>query len=344
MRPSRRCVLPIILSVVVAIVLAACSDATAAPPAASVAGSPITTDELARTAGVFSTVAGLQQQPCGQTDGATDTQEAACNRFSLGAMILFQLSDQYATDHGVTVEDAKVTKAFEMFQKNVGTDTLHSQLAANGVTEDDVRELVRASLVQQDVAKALASDQFTDSELQQQYQQSIGDYTTLHVDHILVDSTAKAEDVYKQVTAPGSTLEDFQALAKQVSTDPNAKKDGGELTLPASQLGSEFSDAALALKPGEISEPVHSQYGWHVIYMIDKHVTPFDQARDQILQQASTKAFQDWVQSQLGAIQVDPSFGRFDPTTLQVERITSTDPSATQPPSSGAVNGVPATP
>src|SRR3954451_17908252 len=113
MRPSRRCVLPIILSVVVAIVLAACSDATAAPPAASVAGSPITTDELARTAGVVSTVAGLHQPPCGQTAGATDTQEAACNRCSLGAMILFRLSDQYATDHGVTVEDKEITTAFK---------------------------------------------------------------------------------------------------------------------------------------------------------------------------------------------------------------------------------------
>jgi parvulin-like peptidyl-prolyl isomerase len=194
------------------------------------------------------------------------------------------------------------------------------------------------------VAKALAEGQLTDAQLQQQYQQSIGDYTTLHVDHILVDSKAQAEQIYQQVTAPGSTLEDFQALAKKVSTDPNAKKDGGELTLPASQLVSEFSDAALQLKPGEISKPVHTQYGWHVIYMIDKQVTPFDQARDKIVSQASTKAFQDWVQSQAGEVQVDPSFGRFDPATLQVQRITSTDPSATQPPPSGAVNGASATP
>src|SRR5262245_52612343 len=197
MHPSRRSVLPIILSAVLAIVLAACSEATARPPAATVAGASISTDELARTAGVFNTVAGLQQQPCGQTDGTSDTQEAACNRFSLGAMILFRLGDQYAADHGITVDDAKVTNPFEAFQKTVGTDTLHGQLAANGVTEDDVRELVRASIVQQEVAKALADERFTDAQLQQQYQQSIGDYTTLHVDHILVDSKAKAEEVYK---------------------------------------------------------------------------------------------------------------------------------------------------
>jgi len=344
MHPSRRSVLPILLSAVLAIALAACSEATARPPAATVAGSSISTDDLARTAGVFNVVAGLQQQPCGQTDGATDTQEAACNRFSLGAMILFRLADQYAADNGITVDDAKVTKAFDAFQKTVGADTLNSQLTSNGVTLDDVKELVRLSLVQGQVAKALAEAQYTDAQLQQLYQQSIGDYTTLHVDHILVDSKAKAEEIYKQVTAPGSTLQDFQALAKKVSTDPSAKQNGGELTLPASQLVSEFSDAALQLKPGEISKPVHTQYGWHVIYMIDKQVTPFAQARDKLLSQASTKAFQDWAQSQAGEVQVDPSFGRFDPTTLQVQRISSTDPSATQAPPSGAVNGAPATP
>src|SRR3954454_23735479 len=183
MHASRRSVLPILLSVVLALVVAACSEATARPPAATVAGSSISTDELARTAGVFNTVAGLQQQPCGQTDGATDTQQAACNRFSLGAMILFRLSDQYASQNGITVDDAKVTKAFETFQKNVGADTLQRQLTTNGEAEDDVPELVRASLVQQQVAKALAETQFTDQQLQQQYQQSVVDYTTLHVDH-----------------------------------------------------------------------------------------------------------------------------------------------------------------
>ena len=333
--------LPILLPVVLAIVLAACSEATARPPAATVAGSSISTDELARTAGVFNTVAGLQQQPCGQTDGTSDTQEAACNRFSLGAMILFRLSDQYAADNGVTVDDAKVTKAFETFQKNVGSDTLHSQLAANGVTEDDVRELVRASLVQQAVAKALAEGQLTDAQLQQQYQQSIGDYTTLHVDHILVDSEAQAKSIYQQVTAPGFTLQDFQALAKKVSTDPNAATDGGELSVTASQLVSEFSTAALKLQPGEISQPVQTQYGWHVIWMIGTDVTPYAQARAKVLQTASTNEFEGWLRDQASQVVVDPSFGRYDTQQLLVVRIASTDPSATLPAANTPVNATP---
>jgi foldase protein PrsA len=328
-----------------AVVLAACSNgATARPPAATVSGSPITTDQLASTAGVFKAVAGLQQQPCGQTDGTTDTQDAACNRFSLGALITFRAADVYAQANNITVTDDQVTKAFGAFQKNVGADQLTTQLTANNVTTDDVREVIRLSLVQEAVAKDLAAKQTTDAKLRKQYESSIGDYTNLHVDHILVKTQQEADAVYAKVTAPGYTLQDFQALAKKVSTDPNAAQDGGELTQPASQLVTEFSTAAEKLKPGEISKPVQTQFGWHVIWMIDKQVTPYDQAKAQILQSAATQEFQGWLSQQAAQVQVDPSFGRYDAQQLQVVRITSTDPSATQAAPSSPVNAAPSTP
>ena len=330
-----------LLIVVLSLAVGACSAAAEARPPATVAGSEITTDQLAKTAGVFRTVAGLQQQPCGQPDGETDTAEAACNRFSLGALIQFREADLYAQANGVTVDDAKVQKALDSFQQSVGADKLAEQLTANGVTVDDVRELIRLSLVQAAVAKAVTAERLTTDKLKQRYEASIGDYTNLHVDHILVNSEAEAQKIYQQVTAPGFTLEDFQALAKKVSTDPNAKQDGGDLTLPASQLVAEFSAAAEKLKPGEISQPVQTQYGWHVIWMVGRDVTPFAKARDQILQSASAQEFQTWMQDQAASIEVDPSFGRYDSEQLLVVRITSTDPSATSPAASQPVNATP---
>jgi hypothetical protein len=73
--------------------------------------------------------------------------------------------------------------------------------------------------------------------------------------------------------------------------------------------------------------------------MIDQQVTPFAQARDQILQSAASTEFEGWLREQAGQIQVDPSFGRYDTQQLQVIRITSTDPSATASPVSTPVNG-----
>ena len=142
MRPSKRSVARALLMVFVALGAAACS--TGPSPAATVSGSDITNDQLAKTAGVFKTVAGLQQQPCGQTDGDTDTPEAACNRFSLGALIQFREADLYAQANGVTVDDAKVQKALDSFQQSIGADKLSSQLSANDGRSTDRTPAARA--------------------------------------------------------------------------------------------------------------------------------------------------------------------------------------------------------
>ena len=121
-------------------------------------GTDITMAQLASTAAVFSSIASLQQSTCGQTDGPTDTQAAACNRFSSGALIQFRMAETYAAANDITVDDADVQKTLDSFQKNVGADVLSTQLTASSATLDDVRELVRLSLVQEAVAKAVTAD------------------------------------------------------------------------------------------------------------------------------------------------------------------------------------------
>jgi foldase protein PrsA len=332
-----------------ALLLSACgtSSQPARGAAASVGGSDISTDEVAKAASVFTAVSALQQQPCGQVDGDTDSQQAACNRYALSALILFKLSDSYAAAHTITVSDSDVDKSYAGFEQSVGKDALATQLQANGVTTDDVKNLIRSSLVQSAVAKAVTQERLGDGGLRKRYQDSIGQYTTLHVDHILVKTQAEADKIYQQVTQPGFTLQQFQALAKQVSIDPNAKQDGGELNVPASQLVPEFANAAIALKPGEISQPVQTQYGWHVIWKIGETVQPYGQVKSQLMQSAQQQEFVSWMQEQTTgeqAVVVDPSFGRYDDQQLSVVRITSTDPSASAPTPTGAANAVPSSP
>jgi parvulin-like peptidyl-prolyl isomerase len=329
------------VAVVVVAFLASCSSTPAPDVAATVGGATITKDEVARTAAVFTAVAAIQQQSCGQSEGPTDTAQAACNRASLSSLIQFRLADAYAATAGITVPDAKVNETYASFEQSVGAEALTAQLQANGVAVEDVKALVRSSLVQQEVATAVVAERLTDAELRKRYEAAIGDYTTLHFDHIVVQTEAEAQRIHDEVTAPGFTLKDFQALAKQVSTDQTAKDNGGELSVPASQLLPEFSQAAAALSPGEISEPVQSQAGWHVIWKISEEVTPFAQAKATILKGAQQDEFGAWMREQAAdGVDVDPSFGRFDGQQLVVVRVASTDPSATVTPS-GAVNGVP---
>jgi peptidyl-prolyl cis-trans isomerase C len=101
--------------------------------------------------------------------------------------------------------------------------------------------------------------------------------------HILVDTEEKAKELYDKVSAG----EDFAKLAEANSNDPGSKADGGKLGFfSKGQMVKEFEEAAFALKKGEVSKPVKTQFGWHVIKIEDRRPKPlptFDQVKDKIL-------------------------------------------------------------
>ncbi len=110
----------------------------------------------------------------------------------------------------------------------------------------------------------------------------------VHARHILVDDEAKAKEIAKKAKAG----EDFAKLAKEYSKD--AAEDGGDLGyFTKSQMVPEFAEAAFKLKKGEISDPVKTQFGWHIIKVEDirqKPVPTFDQVQDQVEQYLVRKA------------------------------------------------------
>jgi peptidyl-prolyl cis-trans isomerase C len=106
--------------------------------------------------------------------------------------------------------------------------------------------------------------------------------TELHARHILVEDEATA----KQVAERAKKGEDFLALSKEFSKDPGSAADGGDLGwFTKDKMVKEFSDAAFKLEPGQVSDPVKSQFGWHVIKVEEKRTKPvpqFAEVQDQI--------------------------------------------------------------
>jgi peptidyl-prolyl cis-trans isomerase D len=156
------------------------------------------------------------------------------------------------------------------------------------------KRVVRYALV--DVNQLRQSSQISDDQLKVQYQQNIQQYQVpnrVHVEHIFLMTVGKtdaevdeikkkAEDVLKQARK-GDKFED---LAKKYTEDPVTKDKGGDLGwLVQGQTVAEFEKTAFSLSKGQISDLVRTQYGFHIIKVLDKetaHTKPFEEVKDSL--------------------------------------------------------------
>ena len=160
------------------------------------------------------------------------------------------------------------------------------------------RRSVRYALL--DTNQLRQTMQIPEDVLKKQYQDSIQQYAVpnqVHVQHILfktvgqtdaevAETKKKAEDVLKQARKGVK----FDELAKKYSEDPGSKDKGGELGwIRQGQTVPEFEKEAFSLAPGQISDLVKTQYGFHIIKVLEKqtaHTKPFDEVKDALRAQA----------------------------------------------------------
>jgi peptidyl-prolyl cis-trans isomerase D len=157
------------------------------------------------------------------------------------------------------------------------------------------RRVVRYALV--DVNQIRQNVQISDDMLKLQYQANIQQYQVpnrVHVEHILLMTVGKttdaeveevkkkAEDVLMQVKKGGK----FEDLAKKYSEDPGSKDKGGDLSwITQGQTVPEFEKTAFSLGPGQVSDLVKTQYGFHIIKVLEKetaHTKPFEEVKDSL--------------------------------------------------------------
>ncbi len=169
------------------------------------------------------------------------------------------------------------------------------------ISFDHNRLLMEALL--QDAGKAAVSD----AELHKVYDDAIKQMPgeeEVHARHILVPT----EDEAKVILAELKKGADFATLAKEKSKDPGAA-DGGDLGyFTKDQMVPEFSEVAFKLDKGQVSDPVKTQFGWHIIKVEDKRVKPtptFDQVRSQIETYVTHRAQAALVEKLRGAANIE---------------------------------------
>lgn len=223
----------------------------------------------------------------------------------LDNMINALLIKQAAGEEGINVTDEDVTKKVEELKKGFASQEQFEQaLSQAGMDIKALEDQIREQLITEQLIAALNKDtEVSDKEISEYYDTNktqFNEEAAVHASHILFepDDKATAETVLAEVKAGG----DFAALAKEHSKDPASAAKGGDLGWPTTPYVPEFQAAADTLAAGQVSELVETQFGWHIIKVIEKRearqktleeVT--DQIKQIIIQQRNADAYQKFL-------------------------------------------------
>ena len=212
-----------------------------------------------------------------------------------------QKADDLDVDVSDTEVDGRLKQVKQQYFQGKEAEFLKS-LKSQGLTVDQVREEIKSQLLSEKIYAKVTSDvKVTDDEVGEYYNKHQADYkvaASRDVRHILVAKKALADDIHNQLENGGN----FAALAKKYSTDPGSKQNGGKLTVRKGETVPEFDKVAFELKKNELSAPVKTQYGYHIIEALSDvkppSTTPLkdvkEQIRQQLLQEKRQKAITDW--------------------------------------------------
>jgi foldase protein PrsA len=341
MRSTVRRLLPTVL-IVVTLVAGCGPGRVAADQAAVVDGAAIPMDDLTRLV------------EAGRTPGASPqpTEAVAGAREALQGLIVARIVLSGAAEEGVSISEADVNTRLDQLKQQVAAQggNFEQALKERNLTEATLRNQLRVQIAAEKISAKLVPGQ-SDADLLATLGERKQQFLQIRVRHVLVRDEATARKVKSELEAGG----DWGTVARRYSTDTQTKERGGDLgfqskgaTVPpfekaAYDLAGKGSckDKTSGRCESPISNPVKTEFGWHVLQVTELRLPPIDdQLRGQLdpsLQRRRQEAVQKWFEQRLktASVQVNPRFGRWDAASGKiVDRETA--PQTTSAPTSSA--------
>jgi foldase protein PrsA len=207
---------------------------------------------------------------------------------------------------GIKVTDQEIETQLNQQKEQYGlTDEqkYQAELAKAGITDAQVRDQVRIDILTNKLAEAVTKNvAVTDADVKAYYDRNKSTYEqpeSREVRHILVKTEAQAQKLHDQIENGA----DFAALAKKYTQDTASKAAGGKFTAFKGRTVQPFDDFVFSAKTGELSDPIKTEFGWHLIETLGpiKPATtkPLDDVKGEIqtklLQTKKNAAIQAWV-------------------------------------------------
>lgn len=196
-----------------------------------------------------------------------------------GEAILQELVLAKVLEENYEVSDKDIDKEIENMKNQYGEafDMLVQQQFGD---EKTLREELKIPLMQE---KAATEDiDITEDEIKERYEE---EKTLIDAQHILVEDEKTADEVKAKLDEG----EDFAELAGEYSVDGSAQNGGNLGQFGKGQMVKEFEDAAFSMKAGEISDPVKTEYGYHIIKVNEIIEQDYDEVKDDIRRQLASE-------------------------------------------------------
>ena len=196
----------------------------------------------------------------------------------------------------------KVEEQRDLTIANLGGEENYKQiLADNKIDDNTFLKIIGDQIIMEKLYNKIAGqvneDNISEKELQEYYVKNKEDFLRVQAKHILLSTMdnfgypateeeeekvkKKAEDIYKRIKKG----EDFDKLMNEFGEDPGVQSNPGGYTFAKGQMVKEFEDTAFSLKQGEVSKPVKTVYGYHIIKSVKApHYIPYEEAKEQIKQ------------------------------------------------------------
>ncbi|QWI73108.1 peptidylprolyl isomerase (plasmid) [Bacillus mycoides] len=180
------------------------------------------------------------------------------------------------------VSDDEKKKKLDELKKEMGNNFKSYLTQMKVKNEDELKDKLKTNIAFEKAVKASV----TEKEIKELYNKP-----KVKASHILV----KDENLAKEIKDKLNNGEDFAALAKQYSEDPGSKEKGGELgEFGSGQMDPKFEEAVYKLEVGQVSDPVKTSFGYHIIKLTEKkELKPFDQEKENIRKELEEKRSKD---------------------------------------------------
>jgi foldase protein PrsA len=208
-------------------------------------------------------VATVNGQPISRSTFDQRLETSPMGRTVLQQLVQETLIDQYAKSNNLSVSDAEIDARENQIKANFPSGSWDEMLKARGLTEADVRSALKEQLV---LSKALAKDvNVTPAQIKDYFDKNHASFDKpeeVSARHILVPSLPLAN----QIEADLKSGQNFADLASKYSTDPGSKAKGGDLgEFRRGQMVPAFDKYAFSAPIGQISPPIKSPFGYHII-------------------------------------------------------------------------------